>query len=295
MGSKPTTDTSPSAPRPEIQSSVQKPGPKFGSIPVDALIEYIRPVRAKLIANHQSRPTILHAVAMGDYALAAAIPQITCEAVGGSAAEALDLAYAYSLGLIAGRTYDDIMDRTIERRGKRTVWREFGDPVAIPLGVELLYEMLEGLSAYDSSLGRAQSERLMKTFRTALAESARAEEQEKLSRRSNIDLPFAERLRLAQGKRGMLIAAGTAGGAIVGRGTEEEIELLRNYGQYMGTANQLFDDSTDADYTQAYRDQALTVSRDLTAEALKVTDKLRPTEAAKKLRELCKLAEVPLL
>jgi len=37
------------------------------------------------------------------------------------------------------------------------------------------------------------------------------------------------------------------------------------------------------------------VSRDLTAEALKCTDRLRANEAQKKLRELCKISEVPLL
>ena len=281
--------------RPEVQS----PGPgqagQFGRISPEELAAYILPVRGKLISAHQNQPPMLHAIAMGDWALAAAIPQITCEAVGGKAQEAMDLAYAYSLGLIAGRVYDDIMDRTIERKGKRTVWREFGDPVAVPLGIECLYEMLDGLTNYDARLGRATSDELSKTFRLALVESARAEEREKLSMRSNVDLPFSERLRLAQGKRGILIAAGTAGGAIVGRGTEEEVELLRNYGMHMGTANQLFDDSSDPDYTQVYREQALSVSRELTAEALKCTDRLRVTEAQRMLRELCKISEEPLL
>ncbi len=259
------------------------------------LANYIRPVNSRLLESHENQPTIVYAINMGDYAIGATIPQIACEAVGGRASDAFDLAYAYSLGLIAGRIYDDMMDRTIERREKRTVWREFGDPVAIPVGFQLISEMFEALSVYNHTLGRDAADRIAGIFRDAMVESARSEEKEKLSMRSDSALTFRERVMLAQGKRGMLIAAGTAGGAIVGSGTEEEIELLRNYGLFTGTANQLFDDSTDPNYPRSYRESALSESRDLTAKAIKCTDKLRPTEAQRKLRDLCKISEIPLI
>lgn len=258
-------------------------------------VPYVSPVNKKLLELHKGQTAVLYAINMNDHLMPAVLPQIACEAVGGRSWDALVLSYSYSLGLIAGRICDDIMDRTSERRGKKTVWKEFGEPVAIPLSFWLVSEMFEALSAYDSILGRTESDRLMRTFRSALGESSRAEEEEKLAKRSKADLTFEEGLRLAQGKRGILIAAGTAAGGIVGKGSEEEILLLKNYGMYMGTANQLFDDSGDPDYPKSYREKALSESRDLTAEAVKCTDKLRRTEAQRKLRNLSKISEVPLI
>ncbi len=276
-------------------TSLTKPSGESVGMDMGDLSGYIGPVTSRLLESHKDQPVAVYAISMGDYKVGAVIPQVTCEAVGGRASDALNLAYAYSLGLIAGRLIDDIMDRTIERRGKRTVWREFGDPVAIPTGLRLISEMFESLSTNDITLGRTASDKIARTFRLALVDSARSEEQEKLSRRSNALLTFSDRVRLAQGKRGTLIAAGTAAGAIAGGGTDEEVELLKDYGLFMGTANQLFDDSRDPDYPQSYRERALSECRDLTAEAMKCTDRLRQTEAQRKLRDLCKITEVPLL
>ncbi len=259
------------------------------------LVHYVRPVNAKLLELHKSHPAALYSINMGDHLFGAVIPQIACEAVGGRSYDALVLSYAYSLGLISGRISDDMMDRTLERRGKKTVWKEYGDAVAIPLSFWLVAQMFEALSAYESILGRAEYARLVRTFRTALSESSLAEEQEKLAKKSKATLPFEEGVRLAQGKRGILIAAGTTAGAIVGKGTEEEILLMKNYGMFMGTANQLFDDAGDPDYPKSYRERALNESRDLTAEAVKCTDKLRQSDAQRKLRNLSKISEVPLI
>jgi geranylgeranyl diphosphate synthase, type I len=258
-------------------------------------VNYVRPVNTKLLELHKNQPAVLYAINMSDHLMSAVIPQLACEAVGGRSYDALVLSYSYSLGMIAGRIMDDMMDRTVARRGKKTVWKEFGDPVAIPLALWLISEMFDALSAYDSILGRIESDRLIRTFRSAMRESSRAEEEEKLARKSKADLSFKEGVKLAQGKRGILIAAGTAAGGIVGRGSEEEILLLKNYGMYLGTANQLFDDSGDVDYPKAYREKALAESRDLTAEAVKCTDKLNRTEAQGKLRNLSKISEVPLI
>jgi geranylgeranyl diphosphate synthase, type I len=278
-----------------LNPSALKPAIDFTQGPLYELVDYIRPVNSKLLESHKDQPAVTYAINMNDHLVGAILPQICCEAVGGRAYDAIELAYAYSLGLIAGRICDDMMDRTNERRGKRTVWRQFGDPVAIPLGLQLVSEMFEALSSYDLTLGRIRSERINRIFRLALAESARAEGEEKLATRSKANLTFGEGIKLARGKRGILVAAGTASGAIVGGGTELEIELLKNYGDAMGTANQLFDDSRDPDYPQSYRERALSESRDLTAEGIKATDRLKNNEAQRKLRELCKMPEISLL
>jgi Polyprenyl synthetase len=280
---------------PNLNGTILKSSIEFTRDPLYELVDYFRPVNTRLLESHKDQPPIIYAINMNDHLTGAILPQICCEAVGGKSYDAIDLAYAYSLGLIAGRICDDIMDRTSERRGKRTVWRQFGDPVAIPLGLQLVSEMFEALSAYDLTLGRIASERINRMFRLALTESARAEGEEKLATRSKAALTFGEGIKLARGKRGILVAAGTTTGAIVGSGTELEIEILKNYGTAMGTANQLFDDSRDLDYPQSYRERALSESKDLTAEAIKSTDQLKNTEARRKLRDLCKMADISLL
>lgn len=279
----------------EVSAEAARPPVAFEHRALDELAGYVGPVTKRLLASHAGQTPTVYAINMGDHLIGAVIPQLACEAVGGRSSDSVDLACAYSLGLIAGRICDDMMDRTIERSGRRTVWREFGDPVAIPLGFQLISEMFETLSAYDATIGRVDSDRIARTFRTALVASARAEEQEKLSRRAKTNLSFEAGVEIARGKRGALIAAGTTTGAIVGKGTEEEIQILRDYGTFMGTANQLFDDSSDPDYSDSYRTRALSESRDLTSEAVKCTDRLKMTEARRKLRDLCKISEVPLL
>lgn len=290
---QPTTLEIPHYSPPLQEESVEKKYAREG--PLYELLDYAQPVNSKLLDAHKDQPALIYAINMNDHIVGAILPQICCEAVGGRAYDALDLAYAYSLGLIAGRISDDIMDRTNERRGKRTVWRQFGDPVAVPMCLQLVSEMFEALSNYDLILGRVASERVKSAFRLALAESAKAEAEEKMATRSKASLTFSEGIRLAQGKRGVLVAAGTTTGAIVGKGTELEIELMKNYGKAMGTANQLFDDSRDPDYPQSYREKALAESRSFIAEALKATDQLKNSEAQQKLQTLCKMCEVPLL
>jgi geranylgeranyl pyrophosphate synthase len=278
-----------------LSSAALKPEIDLSSGPFYELIDYIRPINSKLLESHKDQPAAIYAINMNDHLIGSILPQICSEAVGGKAYDSIDLAYAYSLGLIAGRIGDDIMDRTNERRGKRTVWRQFGDPVAIPLGLQLISEMFEALSPYDLMLGRIRSERINRIFRQALAESARAEGEEKLANRSKATLTFGEGIKFARGKRGILVAAGTSSGAIVGGGTELEIELLKNYGMAIGTANQLFDDSRDPDYPKPYREKAFAESKELTENALKSIEQLKNTDAQRKLRQFSKMLEIPFL
>ncbi len=258
----------------------------------EELADYINPVRSKLVESFKDDLPMLYALYLGGYELGATLPQIACEAVGGRRLHAIDLAYGYALGLIAARIVDDMIDRTSERGGKRTFWAEFGDAAAVLLECQLISDMFEALSPYSRSLGGDELDRIRKTLALAMHDSALAERQEKLYIKTKVDLSFEERLELARRKRGTLVAAGTAAGSIVGRGNEEEVERLRSYGMLIGTANQLMDDSKDPDYPHGYRREGKAKAEELVGLAMQQANTLRPSEARRKLCELCRLFQV---
>lgn len=253
---------------------------------------YIKPVRSKLFESFKDDSQMVYALYLGGYELGAALPQIACEAVGGLRSRALDLAYGYSLGLIAARTVDDMIDRTSERAGKRTLWVEFGDAIGSLLECQLIADMFEALSPYTRSLGGDEVDRIRKILALALHDSARAERQEKTYIRTKADLSFEERVEIARSKRGTLVAAGTTAGAIVGRGNDEEVECLRSYGTLVGTANQLMDDSEDPDYPHSYRKEGRAKAEELIGVAIQQANRLKPSGARRKLCDLCRLFQV---
>jgi len=259
--------------------------------PYEDLARYMRPVESRLLKSYYNDPSMVYAIKMGNYEIGAVIPQVACEAVGGDASEAVSVAYSFSLGLIAGRIFDDLIDKTVDRGGTRTLWKEFGEAIAIPLGCQLLGDMFEALESGSGALEAYAAKSVKEIFRKALIESSRAEKQEKLFIRTKTSLTFPERLELATAKRGTLISAAAAAGAIAGGGSKEEVEALRSYGMDIGTADQLINDSIDSEYPDDYRKRTVPEVQALIERAVKSTDRLGVADARAKLIGLCRLVQ----
>ena len=167
---------------------------------------------------------------------------LVCEACGAPwqralpAAAALELLHNFSL------IHDDVEDESLERRGRRTVWANWGIAQAINTG-DAMYSMSflalqRLLSSGDSGSTVSQAYALL--ARTALV----------LCQGQYLDLDFEKRLRvdlpqytdMIERKTATLIACATETGALLGGASGQRRECFRVYGLELGLAFQVVDD-----------------------------------------------------
>jgi geranylgeranyl diphosphate synthase type II len=166
-----------------------------------------------------------------------------CEAVGGSADLALNTAAAIEMVHTYSLIHDDLpaMDDDDLRRGKLTCHKEFGEPVAILAGDGLLTEAFgvivssPGLDAWVRNVAVAE---LVMAAGVRGMVSGQVVDMEKEGR--NFNKKDVEFIHLH--KTAAMISMSTAVGGIIGLGSEEEVDALREYGWALGLAFQIKDD-----------------------------------------------------
>ncbi len=165
----------------------------------------------------------------------------SCEAVGGSVSDALDAACAIEMVHCFSLIHDDLpaLDDDNLRRGLPTCHVEFGEALAILAGDALL------VLAFDTLASIGDSDRTLAALRelTRAAGSnglAGGEAVDILSEGKTIDRATLEFIHSR--KTGALIAASCAIGALVGGGSSDQVEKLREFGTYVGLAFQIADD-----------------------------------------------------
>ncbi len=176
---------------------------------------------------------------------------LACEAVGGG--PELTTPIAVPMILISGAIdiHDDIIDQSEIKESRPTILGKFGKDVALLVGDALL---LRGLTLlFEAVEKEAPAERLpviTNIIKKMFFELGDAEALE-LQFRGRIDVTPEEYLHVVRKK-----AADVEGlvriSAILGGGTEEEIEALGKYGRTLGMMAILRDDLTDMlDYKEA--------------------------------------------
>ncbi len=176
---------------------------------------------------------------------------LACEAVGGD--PELTTPIAVPMILISGAIdiHDDIIDQSEIKESRPTILGKFGKDVALLVGDALL---LRGLTLlFEAVEKEAPAERLpviTNIIKKMFFELGDAEALE-LQFRGRIDVTPEEYLHVVRKK-----AADVEGlvriSAILGGGTEEEIEALGKYGRTLGMMAILRDDLTDMlDYKEA--------------------------------------------
>lgn len=172
---------------------------------------------------------------------------LSCEAVGGkreqamTAACALEMVHSYSL------IHDDLpcMDDDDLRRGKPTNHRVFGEAIALLAGDALLTQAVE-VMVKDAPQG------MEKPYWNALRELITAIDTRGMIGGQVMDLEAENRMvtleelqEIHKRKTGALIRASLRMGAIIGEGTESELDALTEYGEAVGLAFQIVDDLLD--------------------------------------------------
>ena len=171
------------------------------------------------------------------------ICELACQAVGGDPIMARSAAAAIEHFHTAALIHDDIADESTLRRGKPCMHLTQGEGLAINAG-DLALSQVTGLVVNDENLEDSVKLRILGEL---VEMTTRTIEGQALdigwARDGRFDLTINDYLVMATHKTAYY-SGGTplAVGAIIGGGSEKEIEALRNFGMATGLAFQIQDD-----------------------------------------------------
>lgn len=168
---------------------------------------------------------------------------LACKAVGGNDNQARSAAAAIEHFHTAALIHDDIADESQLRRGKPCLHLQIGEGLAINAG-DLALSLVTGAVLFDESLPDDIKLRVLKEL---VDMTTRTIEGQALdigwARDGRFDISVEDYLTMAAHKTAFYSGGvPLAVGAIIGGGTEEQIETLRAYGMSTGLAFQIQDD-----------------------------------------------------
>jgi len=179
--------------------------------------------------NDLARPTLL---------------SVACEAVGGN--PDLTIPIAVPMILVSGAIdiHDDIIDRSKKKHGKPTVYGKYGKDLALLVGDALLFKGLTLLNKIPHETIQPEKMKIvLNIVKNMFFELGDAEALE-LEFRKKPGVTPEEYLRIVH-KKAADVEAHTRTGAVIGRGTKEEAEVLGSYGRLLGAILILADDIED--------------------------------------------------
>lgn len=186
---------------------------------------------------------VADALSAGGKRMRATLALLWCEAYSGDYRPAIPIAVAYELAHASALIQDDIIDHADLRRGKESVVAKYGLSNAILASDLLLFYVPKMVAKYTD----LESERLARLF-DLVGDACRATTWgEFLDLEMARDDGWAEReyeemIRL---KTSTLLSAPCASGAIVGRAAEGQVSLATRFGEAVGMAYQIQDDTLD--------------------------------------------------
>ena len=171
------------------------------------------------------------------------ICMLACVAVGGSDEQAKAAGAAIEHFHTAALIHDDIADDSTLRRGEPCLHLKIGEGLAINAG-DLALSLVTGTVLKDDSLDDAIK---LRVLRELVDMTTRTIEGQALdigwARDERYDITVEDYLVMASHKTAYYSGGvPLAVGAIIGGGTEEQVEVLRSYGMSTGLAFQLQDD-----------------------------------------------------
>lgn len=166
----------------------------------------------------------------------------SCELVGGKEDDALPSAVAIELLHNFTLLHDDIMDKSEKRRGVPTVHTIWGVPMAIDAGDLLFAKVYETvLDHTPKHVPKDRVLRILSSITSSAIEICKGQAYDILFEKTKV-VTEEEYFNIVKWKTATLYGTAAKVGAIVGGGTEEEIESLHLYGFNLGIAFQIRDD-----------------------------------------------------
>lgn len=173
-----------------------------------------------------------------------------CRVCGGNVENALPFAAAIECVHSYSLVHDDLpcMDNSPLRRGKPSAHAKYGETMALLAGDALLNRAFEiMLSAENVEPNAALHAASQLADRAGVYGMIGGQVLDLDSEGKQIDLDTLKRLQ--EGKTATLLVAACRMGAILGGGTDEQIERAGRYGYYLGLAFQVVDDILDVTAT----------------------------------------------
>lgn len=167
---------------------------------------------------------------------------LACSAVGGDSNQALPLAASIQLAHDFTLLHDDIQDNSDLRRGRATVWRQWGISQAINAGDGmLLVAQLALHQLADAGVAPAVVLDVARRFNQTMLEVCEGQFLD-MSFEGRLDLDEDAYLAMIGRKTAALLAGATSLGAIVGGAEPGAVQALADFGRNLGLSFQIQDD-----------------------------------------------------
>lgn len=157
---------------------------------------------------------------------------IACEAVGGESTAATDIQVAMLLLTAGFDVHDDIIDESVTKYGKPTLYANFGKNIALLVGDAFLMKALIRLRSLGKQMSPEKMDAIWKIIEELFFELGDAEALE-TSLKSNVDISAEEGLRMIKMKSATFEAHMRIG-AIIGGGEQITVDALGHFGRIIG-------------------------------------------------------------
>ncbi|XP_010526739.1 PREDICTED: geranylgeranyl pyrophosphate synthase, chloroplastic/chromoplastic-like [Tarenaya hassleriana] len=250
---------------------------------LDAAVPLVEPVKI-----HEA---MRYSLLAGGKRVRPAICLAACELVGGDISAAMPSACAVEMIHTMSLIKDDLpcMDNDDLRRGKPTTHKVFGENVAILAGGSLLALAFEHITAETpETVAPARIVRAVRELARSIGTKGLVAGQamDLKSEGLNVEDVTLEQVDFIHAhKTAALMEAAAVMGALMGGGSDEEIEKVRSFGRCIGLLFQVVDDVLDA--TRSSEELGKTAGKDLVADKLtypKVVGLEKSKEIAEKLK-----------
>lgn len=186
---------------------------------------------------------MLHHVLRGGKVLRPALTFLAGRCIDRATDSILNMATASELLHVATLVHDDAIDKADSRRGRETVSKRWGMGKAILLGDFLLSRASEFVDATHELRVVKLFSHTMRAISVAELKQARAS--------FNLEQSLQGYMDRISGKTAALLKMSCESGAILAGGTDEQIQVLSNFGFNLGLAFQIVDDILDFTGTEA--------------------------------------------
>ena len=178
---------------------------------------------------------------LGGKRLRPVLTLMTADIFGDKAALAMNAALSVEVFHNFSLVHDDIMDDAPLRRGKKTVHEKWDLNTGILSGDAMLILAYQLFENYEPKIFQA----LAKLFSKTALEVCEGQQYD-IDFETRNDVTIPEYLKMIEYKTAVLVGAAMKMGAIVAEASEEDQNLIYDFGRYLGVAFQLQDDYLDA-------------------------------------------------
>lgn len=170
---------------------------------------------------------------------------LACSALGGDQQHALPLAAAIQLLHDFTLIHDDIEDHSAQRRGRTTVWKLWGEELAINVGdgmFSVAHRALYGLRRAGVAPERVLA--VVEDFEETILRIVEGQHLD-MTGEGRFDISEERYITMIGGKTAALLAASTRLGARLATDDEAAVAAMSEFGEALGLAFQMHDDMLD--------------------------------------------------